>query len=451
MRGAVINATIVTMDQNRQILSGAGVLYEQGKISVVGDSEDIRATALERGIPIKDAKGAVLFPGLINTHTHVFQHLLKGLGVDMVLEDWWPGIIGPAGTQIRERHIRAAAHGCVLESLRSGVTTLVDYMQVHPVPGLSDAEIETARDAGIRLVYGRGFRNIANGSSFPKALIEDLESVLRETLALKKSYENELIKIWLAPAAAWAVSQDGLKRTVDFSISENIPIMMHVFETDTDDNICMSRYQKRAIAYYEDAGLLRPGFLAVHCVKTDSDVIARFAKTGVCVSHNPVSNLYLASGVAPVPDFLKSGVTVGLATDGAASNNSNNMLEAMKMSAIIHKATRNDPLAMTAQQALEMATVGAAKSIGLLDELGSIEPGKRADFFLFDPVKSPGCCPMHDPVATLVYSSDTRGITTVVVGGETLLDDGEFIRLDEEKLLRNEQTLARELFSLAGF
>lgn len=451
MQGAVCNATIVTMDKTRRILSGAGVLYEQGRVSAVGDSADIRAIALERGVPIKDAKGAVLFPGLINTHTHIFQHLLKGLGVDMVLEDWWPGVIGPAGRQIRERHIRAAAYGCVLESLRSGVTTLTDYMQVHPVKGLSDAEIQTVRNAGMRLVYGRGFRNVANGSSFPKELIEDLEAVLQETLALKRSYEDERIKIWLAPAAAWAVSLEGLKRTVDFSLSEDIPIMMHVFETDTDDNICLSRYQKRAIEYYEEAGLIRPGFLAVHCVKTDDEVVARFAQNGVCVSHNPVSNLYLASGIAPVPDFLRNGVTVGLATDGAASNNSNNMLEVMKLTALIHKAARNDPLAMTAWQALEMATVGAAKCIGLSQELGSIEPGKRADFFLFDPTKSPGCCPMHDPVATLVYSSDTRGIVTVVVGGETLLENGEFTRLDEEELLRSEQRLARELYSLAGF
>lgn len=451
MRGAVINTTIVTMDQDRRILSDAGILYEQGKISAVGDSADIRIRAIEQGIPIKDANGAVLFPGLINTHTHIFQHLLKGLGVDMVLEDWWPGVIGPAGLQIRERHICAAAYGSVLESVRCGVTTLVDYMQVHPVPGLSDAEIQTVRATGMRLVYGRGFRNVANGSSFPKELIEDLEAVLQETLALKRNYEDERVKVWLAPAAAWAVSLDGLKRTVDFSISQDIPIMMHVFETETDDNICLSRYQKRAIEYYEEAGLLRPGFLAVHCVKTDDVAIERFAKTGVCVSHNPASNLYLASGIAPVPDFLRNGITVGLATDGAASNNSNNMLEAMKMSALIHKAVRNDPLAMTAQQALEMATIGAAKSIGLFDELGSIEPGKRADFFLFDPVQSPGCCPMHDPVATLVYSSDTRGIVTVIVGGETLLDDGGFTRLDEAELLTNEQRLARELYSLAGF
>ena len=451
MQGAVCNALIVTMDGLRRILPDSGILYDQGRIVCVDRSDVIRGMAYERGIGIKDAKGAVLFPGLINTHTHVFQHLLKGLGVDMVLEDWWPKVIGPAGVQIRERHICAAAYGNVLESLRCGVTTLTDYMQVHPVSGLSDAEIETVRSTGMRLIYGRGFRNYAGDSRFPRELIENLDDVFLEVLDLKRRYESERIKIWLAPAAAWAVSMEGLKETADFSAAQNIPVMMHVFETNTDDEVCLARYGRKAIDYYDEASLLRPGFMAVHSVKSNEDVISRFSQNGVCVSHNPVSNLYLASGVAPIPAFLHAGVTVGLGTDGAASNNSNNMLESMKVTALIHKTYCGDPLAMTAQQALEMATIGAAKCIGLSDQLGSIEAGKSADFFLFDPMKSPGCCPMHDPVAALVYSSDTRGIVTVAVGGEILLDDGVFTKLDEEKLLKSEQVLACELCSMADF
>jgi 5-methylthioadenosine/S-adenosylhomocysteine deaminase len=439
------------MDKDRRILSGAGVLYEQGRIAAVGDSADIRAIALERGVPIKDAKGAVLFSGLIQyAYAHIpapAQGIGRGYGAGGLVArcNRTGGFADP-----RAAHLR----GCV--RLRAGVATQRRYNACRLYAGAPGVRPVGCGNTN-RSQYGYAAcvwpRLSQRGQrvSFPKALIEDLENVLQETLSLKRSYEDERVKIWLAPAAAWAVSLDGLKRTVDFSIAEDIPIMMHVFETDTDDNICLSRYQKRAIEYYEEAGLLRPGFLAVHCVKTDDEVVARFAQNGVCVSHNPVSNLYLASGIAPVPDFLKNGVAVGLATDGAASNNSNNMLEVMKLTALIHKAARNDPLAMTAWQALEMATVGAAKCIGLSQELGSIEPGKRADFFLFDPAKSPGCCPMHDPVATLVYSSDTRGIVTVVVDGETLLENGEFTRLDEEELLRSEQRLARELYSLAGF
>ena len=223
MQGAVCNALVVTMDGLRRILPDSGILYEHGKIVCVDRSEVIRTMAQKRGISVKDAKGAVLFPGLINTHTHVFQHLLKGLGVDMVLEDWWPKIIGPAGVQIRERHICAAAYGNVLESLRCGVTTLTDYMQVHPVAGLSDAEIETVRSTGMRLIYGRGFRNYAADARFPRELIDHLDDVFSEVLTLKRRYESDRVKVWLAPAAAWAVSMEGLKETTDFSVANNIP------------------------------------------------------------------------------------------------------------------------------------------------------------------------------------------------------------------------------------
>ena len=453
MHGAITNATIVTMDKSKRVYSHAGILYKNGRINAIDSSEAIRALAQEQGIPVSDAKEAVIFPGLINTHNHLFQHLLKGLGTDMALEDWWPRVIGPAGVLLRERHVRAAASAGALEAIRSGTTTVVDYMQVHPVKGLSDAVIQSIANAGLRLVYGRGFRNYSKDARFPSELIDDLDNVFVETLALKHRYEDESqkIKIYLAPAAAWAVSIDGLKRATEFGQSNSIPLMMHVFETGTDNEVCLARYGKRAIDYYEEAGLLQQDFLAVHCVVMDAEDIDRFSKNGVKVSHNPVSNMYLSSGVAPVPKLLKAGITVGLGTDGAASNNSNNMLETLKITALLHKVYGADPLAMTAYKVLEMATVDAAKCIGLSDQIGSLEIGKRADFFVFDPLASPGCAPMHDPIATLIYSSDTRGIVTVVVGGETLLSDGAFIHLDEHMLLAQEQKIARELSFDLGF
>ena len=453
MSGAIIKATVVTMDDKGTVLKDAGLLWEGTRLTAVGPSEEIRQKAAALGITTKDAKGAVLFPGLIDTHNHLFQHLLKGLGADMNLESWWPSIIGPTGVALRGHHLRAAVDGGVMEALRTGTTTIVDYMQVHPVSGLSAEEIDEAASLGIRLVYGRGFRDYTKSSTFPRELVDDLDEVFREVEGLKKleKADDPMLRIYLAPAAAWGCTFDSMKETAAFSESAGVPITMHVFETNTDNEVCTGRYGMRAIDFYEKSGLLSPSFLAVHCVKMDERDIAVFKAHDVKISHNPVSNMYLASGVSPVPTFIKEGLTVSIGCDGAASNNSNNMLEALKFTALLHKVFTGDPQAMTAQKVLYMATRGGAEAIGLSDEIGSLEEGKRADFFMFDPLRSSTCSPMHDPLATLVYSADSRGVVMTVVNGKVLLEDGAFTELDEEKLIKNEQAMALDLVEKTDF
>ncbi|MBQ3103567.1 MAG: amidohydrolase [Oscillospiraceae bacterium] len=452
--GAIINAIIVTVDAQRRVLTDAGILWHDGIITAIGTSAEVSKAAAEAGVSCKDAKGAIVFPGLINTHNHIFQHLLKGLGTDMNLEDWWPTVIGPAGTKLREQHLRAAVMGASLEALRTGTTTIVDYMQVHPVKGLSAVELETAEKSGIRLMYGRGFRDGGKSNVFSqKGLSENLQSVFDEVAELNRTYStaDHMRRVYLAPASPPALSLEGLTATAQFARSAKIPVTMHVFETASDDRICLSRDGMPTIDYLETAGMLHPDFLAVHCVQVNEDIIARFKKNDVKVSHNPLSNMYLASGVAPVPAYRKAGITVSLTTDGAASNNSNNMLEVLKGTALLHKVFSGDPQAVSAPEVLEMATMGGARAIGLEKELGSLEVGKRADLFLFDPLKSPTCCPMFDPVSTLVYSSDSRGVTMTVVNGRVLLQDDRFTHVDEEEVLREEQRQARDLAAQTGF
>ena len=461
MKSAIVNVTIVTMDPARTVLKDAGVIWEDSRFTEVGPAEEIlkkaegskdAACAADK-TEVIDGHGAVLFPGLIDTHDHLFQHLLKGLGCDMNLEAWWPSVIGPTGIRLREDHLRAAVDGGVMEALRTGTTTIVDYMQVHPVGGLSMAEIDEARKTGIRLVYSRGFRDYTKSSTFPRELVDDLETVFREAEELKKleTAGDPMLKICLAPAAVWGCTFDSLKERAAVSRSLDIPVTMHVFETDTDNEVCMARNGMRAIDVYERSGILDPDFLAVHCVKMDARDIEVFKAHDVKISHNPVSNMYLASGAAPVPAFRKAGLTVSLGCDGAASNNSNNMIEVLKDTALLHKVMTGDPQAVTAEEILEMATMGGARAIGLENEIGSIEAGKRADFFLFDPLKSATCAPMHDPVATLVYSADSRGVVMTVVNGEVLLRNGAFTRLDEERLLKNEQQKALDLVRRTDF
>jgi 5-methylthioadenosine/S-adenosylhomocysteine deaminase len=421
---------------------------------VIGDSQLVQAEAKKRGIESKDLRGKIVFPGLINTHTHIYQNLLKGLGNDCDLENWWMKVIGPAGVNLEEKHVIAAAAGFAIEAIRSGTTTVVDYMQVNPIPWLSDAEIQTLNTIGLRLVYSRGYRNTGADVGFPVELIEFTDDVFMDVLRLKKKYETDeskMIKIWLAPAGAWALTLQGLEETSEFALSQDIPITMHMYETPTDEAICQKRYNCSALQYFEKSGLLQNKLLAVHAVKIGHSEIQAFKDFEVAISHNPISNMYLASGVAPVPQMIDEGLAVSLATDGSASNNCNDMLEVLKVTALLHKVHWNNPLAMDAIKVLEMATVDAAKCIGLETEIGSLEAGKRADFFVLNPYKCGRTCPVHDPIASLVYSSGNRGVERVVIDGKTVLEKDGFVALDEEHILFRQQVMADDLFRKAGY
>lgn len=454
MKGALLNVTIVTLNKAREVIQNGGLVWENGRLSYVGESAGAQQFAQRRGITWEEGRGKLVFPGLINTHMHLFQNLLKGLGSDRPLENWWPEVIAPAAVKIREKHLAAAVKAGALEAVRSGTTTLVDYMYAHPVAALSDVEIDSLRQVGVRTVYGRGFRNTGADIGFPQELIEKMEDVFDDILRLRKEYEKEsdgMVKIWLAPAAAWALTVEGLRQTREFADAYRIPVTMHMFETETDNVICQKRYNKTALDYFEEAGLLGPDLLAVHTVKVRERELRAFKAYGVKVSHNPVSNMYLASGVAPVPEMLQADLTIGLGTDGAASNNCLDMLETMKITALLHKVYWNDPTIITAQKVLEMATIDAAKSIGLDEEIGSLETGKKADFFVYSSSRDPNSCPCHDPVATLVYSSGNAGVEKVVINGETILHESEFVRVDERKTMAEQQEMAEDLVRLADY
>lgn len=444
---ALCHVTIVTVDPVRRILTDAGLLWENDRIVAIGTTAEIQQLAAQKNIQPEDGTGKFVFPGLINTHTHLYQNLLKGLGTDTALENWWHRVIAPAGIHIRREHVAAAAAGGALEAVRSGVTTIVDYMQVHPVAELSDAEIDVLLDMGVRLVYGRGFRNSGRDSGFPPELIEETDAVFSDILRLKNKYERPdlMTRIWLAPAGVWALSLAGLRETGSFAKQYSAPVTMHMYETGSDEAVCRKKFNQSALACFEESGLLDTHLLAVHCVKMGEAELAAFQAHGVYISHNPVSNMYLASGVAPVPVMRKMGMPIGLGTDGAASNNCNDMLEVLKSTALLHKVACCDPLAMTAQEVLEMATIEAARCIGMEQEIGSIEVGKKADFFVMNPGRCPRTCPVHDPVASLVYSAGTRAIEKVVINGKAVMVDDDFPALDEKEILRVEQQQAQEL------
>ncbi len=449
MNRAFIHGCVVTVNDSFQIWPDGGLLVSGDRILEVGPAAVVRQSARERGVPLTDCRGKVLFPGLINTHVHLFQSLLKGLGTDRVMESWWAHTIGRTACHLDGEHIGAAAQAGMLEAMGSGTTTMLDYMYANPLPGAGDVILDEARKLGMRMQYGRGF-NVSNGDlGVPERLLEPLDDVLEDCLRLRQlaGHDGELTRIWLAPAVNWSLTRPEMLRLRDFSRQETMPLTMHLLETPTDREIWTERYGKDLIRDLEEEGLFDGRFLAVHGVLISPEEINRLARKGVGISHNPVSNMYLASGVAPVPEMLETGLTVSLGTDGAASNNTLDMLETMKITALVHKASRRDPTAMTAGAVLKMATIDGARCLGLDGEIGSLEAGKRADIVIYNPQRTLTSAPVHDVVSMLVYSASPEGVEDVIIGGRYRLKDRQPVGLQQQDVISRLNRAAGDLMT----
>jgi 5-methylthioadenosine/S-adenosylhomocysteine deaminase len=415
----------------------ADVAIADGRIVAIG-AGDYQA---KRTI---DASGHIIFPGLVDTHTHLYQTLLKGLGDDLPLMEWLDACTLPSIPHLTPRMCYvAAALGCV-ESLRSGCTTVFDYMVDHHDPEVYEAILQAFDDTGVQGVLGRGLRDRLP-ENMPITL-QPFSEQLADCNRLLNQHGRE--RIWLAPGATWALEADSLRAIRSMANERGARLSLHTDEVVYDSEESRRRFGMRTLPFLESIGFLGPDVLHAHCVQLTEDDCQILARNGGCVTYNPVSNMYLGSGVPPIPRLLELGVTVSLGADGAASNNSQDMLEAMKVSALLPKVAARDPAIFTAADALRIATVGGARSLGR-DDFGTLEVGKRADLFIFDPMHAKSA-PVHDPVSTLVYASGEINVRTTIVGGRIVLDDGRITGVEEGAILREAQTLAEQLAEVAG-
>ncbi len=442
------NATIVTVDEDRRVLFDGALAIKKDRIIAIGSTEDVLKEYREAK-KIIDAKGKVIFPGFINTHNHLFQTLLKGLGDDMVLKDWLATMTFPAAKHItREDTYLAAMQGCI-EGLHSGITTMVDYMYPHNREYLSDGIIDAYRELGIRGILGRGTMNTGIQFGVQKEIMQDVETVEKDLRRLFEEYhnsENGRIKIWVAPAAMWSNTKEMLKMLWNVTNEYDSHFTVHISETPFDREATKELHGKVDIELLEELGIVGPNVLMVHCVYLTEEDMELTKKYDMKVSHNTASNMYLSSGVAPIPEMLRKGITVSLGVDGAASNNSQDMIELMKLTALQHKVNKLDPLAMSAEKVLELATIDGAKAIGMEDEIGSLEVGKKADLIIFNPLLNPKAIPLHNPVSTLVYSSSMQNVEEVIVDGNIIMEDSKILTIEDEKeVLRKVQRAADEL------
>ena len=442
------NGIIVTVNPDREVLFHGAVAVQGNKIVDVGES-----AALEAKYPdaaqVTDLEGKIVFPGFVNTHNHLFQTLLKGLGDDMVLKDWLETMTFPAATNLtREDCYLAAMLGC-MEGLHSGITTMLDYMYPHPTGELSDGVIDAMRELGIRGILGRGCMDTGAQFGVHPGIMQDVDTIEKDLRRLFETYhnsENGRIKIWVAPAAMWSNSRPLLEMLWRVTNEYKSGFTVHISETPFDRDAAEELHGKPDAELLEEMGIVGPNVLMVHCCYLTDKDIAMARKYDMKVSHNVCSNQYLSSGVADVPKMLRNGITVSLGVDGAASNNAQDMVELMKFTALQHKVATRDPLAMTAEKVLEMATIDVARALGMEDEIGSLEVGKKADLVIFDPVECPKAIPMHNPVSTLVYSASMKNIVGAMVDGKVVMENGVITTVkDEKEIYRRVQKCAEDL------
>jgi 5-methylthioadenosine/S-adenosylhomocysteine deaminase len=419
----VRGGTIVTMDGARRVIEDGAVAVRGGRIVAVGPRAEVERRF--SGREIIDASGQVVMPGLVNGHTHVPMTLFRGLADDLDLNEWLTKYIFPAEAKnVTEEFVRAGTRLGVAEMIRGGTTTYCDMYYFEDA--IAD---ETAR-AGVRGVLGETVIDfpVADNKTWDEAMAYAARFV-------GKWKGHRLITPAIAPHAPYTVSEDHLRAVRAFSDRTGAPVVIHVAETRKEVADITRDHGASPVNYLARIGFLGERVIAAHVVHVTDEETALLKRQGVGVVHNPQSNMKLASGVAPVPQYLKADLALGLGTDGAASNNDLSMWEEMDTAAKLHKLTSNDPRVVTAQEAVEMATIRGARALHLERETGSLEAGKRADLIVvrMDDLNQ---TPIYNVYSHLVYATKADDVRTVMVEGRVLMRDRRLLTLDEESIKR---------------
>jgi 5-methylthioadenosine/S-adenosylhomocysteine deaminase len=418
----LINARwVIPVEPDGQTLEHHSIAVHDGKIVAVLPTQ--RATECYRARETADLPHHALIPGLVNAHTHAAMSLFRGLADDLPLMDWLNHHIWPAEARwVGEAFVRDGTELAIAEMLQSGTTCFSD-MYFFP-----DVTARVCHDAGMRACIGLIMID------FPSAWAQNAEEYLHKGLALHDALRNsELVTTAFAPHAPYTVSDGPLEKIRMYAEELDIPIHMHVHETAQEVEGSLAQHKKRPLARLADLGLLGPRLLAVHMTQLQPGEIESLAHANVSVVHCPESNLKLASGFCPVHALLQAGVNVALGTDGAASNNNLDMLEEMRIAALLAKGTSLDATAVPARTALRLATLNGARALGLEARTGSLTAGKAADIAAID-LSDISSQPVYDPVSQIVYTATRDQVTDVWINGRHLLANRRLTTLDEALL-----------------
>jgi cytosine/adenosine deaminase-related metal-dependent hydrolase len=425
------NAYVVTMDDAGTELDGGWLAVgEDGLVEAVGSGEPPDGQRIDLG-------GALVTPGFVNAHHHLYQNLTRTRAQQADLFSWLKALY-PVWGRIDAESEYAAARLGLAELALSGCTTVFDHHYVFPrgVAGLVEAEIQAAREIGVRIVASRGSMDLgeSKGGLPPDALVEELDDILADTEGLTVLHEEgpgAWTQIAVAPCSPFSVTKRLMMESAELARRLGLQLHTHLAETVEEEEYCQGIFGCRPVEYLEQVGWLDGDVWCAHCVHLSEADVERFAETGVGVAHCPSSNLRLGAGIAPVRELLDAGVRVGLGVDGSASNERPDLSLEVKQALLLARA-REGPEAMTAREALRVGTRGGAAVLAR-DDIGSLEPGKCADFAVWD-VDALAFSGADDPVAALVFGGPQR-VSRLVVGGEGF-------SFDEEEILREHRKQA---------
>ena len=428
----VTGGTVVSMDAQRRVI-------EDGAVAVVGDSIVAVGTSAEiegkyEAAKTIDAHGAIVMPGLINGHAHAAMSLFRGIADDLSLDDWLHKYIFPAEARnVTEDFVAWGTRLGILEMLRGGITTYADMYY------FEDAVARVTKEAGMRGVLGETIID------FPAPDNKSVPQALEYTQKYLDHWKGDaLIVAAVAPHSMYTCSEKTLQDAAALARRNHAPILIHIAEAPFELEQSRNKYGLTPVAYLARAGVLGPDVVGAHCIWVDHADIATLTHYGVGCIHNPSSNMKTAAGVMPVVEMLEAGEAIGLATDGAASNNDLDLFEEMDLAAKLQKVARMDSRALPAEQVVEMATITGARALHLEKLIGSLEAGKKADLILVD-TSAPHATPMYNVYSQLVYALKASDVKTVVIGGKIVMQDRQMLTLNEKEILAKAQDYKKQI------
>jgi 8-oxoguanine deaminase len=447
---------LVTMDEGRREIDRGGLFVRDGFIEQLGTTEDLPEEADE----ILDLSGHIVLPGMINTHHHFYQTLTRAVPAAQNANLFnWLKTLYPIWARMTPEDITISTQTALAELVLSGCTTASDHLYLFPNGSRLDDEIHAALEVGVRLQASRGSMSLgeSQGGLPPDSVVDTEDAILADSVRLIERYHNPnpgaMTQIVLAPCSPFSVTSELMRKSARIARQYGVHLHTHLAETQDEEAFCRQMFGHRPVAYMESVEWVGPDVWFAHSVHINQEEIAVYARTGCGVAHCPSSNMRLASGIAPLWEYMRAGVKVGLGVDGSASNDGSHLLAEARQAMLLARlraglmgaslSSEDAPPLLTARQALELATRGGAAVIGRTD-IGSLEVGKCADFIAINLNKLGYAGALHDPVAAVLFCAP-QGVDWSVIGGKVIVKNGELLTVDVAHLVERHNRAAARL------
>jgi len=440
------------MDSHRRVFRDGAVLIDNGVISQVGRTSDVRPQ--HRAEFEIDARGKVVLPGLVDIHVHLAQALIRGSADDTSLIDWLQKFVWPLQGNFDGQDGKVSAELCMLEMIKSGTTTFLESL-LHSRYGF-DGIAQTVDRAGMRGFLSKTVMGLpgygSEKSIMHPGMVENAETCLREVETYFKRWNgkaDDRIRVWYGARSLGGCTPELYAQIAEGARRLGTGVTMHLSEIQEDVRYTKKEFGKMPVEFMDEVGLVGPNVVFVHGVWLTENEWPILARKGANLAHCPSSNMKLSSGIAKVPEMMQAGVNVGIGCDGGPSNNSYDMIREMKTASLLQKVRTMDPLSLSAETVLEMATVNGAKALGIQDQIGSLETGKKADLVIVN-MQKPHLTPTFNPVSHLVYAAEGSDVETTIIDGKIVMENRVVKSLNEEKILHDANEHAIKLLQRAG-